>query len=98
MLAFPNPFTDQVKFQLTHQEQGEEGELKVSVTNNQGQLVWQRTQTLRLNDATTQLPTFTMSEQPSQTPGAGFYSVRVEWTRLIDGKSATIQEKLIYIR
>ncbi len=98
LLAFPNPFTDQVKFQLTHQEQGEEGELKVSVTNNQGQLVWQRTQTLRLNDATTQLPTFTMSEQPGQTPGAGFYSVRVEWTRLIDGKSATIQEKLIYIR
>jgi hypothetical protein len=98
LLAFPNPFTDQVKFQLTHQEQGEEGELKVSVTNNQGQLVWQRTQNLRLNDATTQLPTFTMSEQPGQTPGAGFYSVRVEWTRLIDGKSATIQEKLIYIR
>jgi len=98
LLAFPNPFTDQVKFQLTHQEQGEEGELKVSVTNNQGQLVWQRAQTLRLNDAKTQLPTFTMSEQPGQTPGAGFYSVRVEWTRLIDGKSATIQEKLIYIR
>ena len=98
LLAFPNPFTDQVKFQLTHQEQGEEGELKVSVTNNQGQLVWQRVQTLRLNDAKTQLPTFTMSEQPGKTPGAGFYSVRVEWTRLIDGKSATIQEKLIYIR
>jgi hypothetical protein len=53
---------------------------------------------LRLNNAKTQLPTFTMSEQPGQTPGAGFYSVRVEWTRLIDGKSATIQEKLIYIR
>ncbi len=98
LLAFPNPFTDQVKFQLTHQEQGEEGELKVSVTNNQGQLVWQRAQTLRLNDATIQLPTFTMSEQPGRTPGAGFYSVRVEWTRLVDGKSATIQEKLIYIR
>jgi hypothetical protein len=98
LLAFPNPFTDQVKFQLTHQEQGEEGELKVSVTNNQGQLVWQRAQILRLNDAKTQLPTFTMSEQPGKTSGAGFYSVRVEWTRLIDGKSATIQEKLIYIR
>jgi hypothetical protein len=98
LLAFPNPFTDQVKFQLTHQERGEEGELKVSVTNNQGQLVWQRAQNLRLNDTKTQLPTFTMSEQPGKTPGAGFYSVRVEWTRLIDGKSATIQEKLIYIR
>jgi hypothetical protein len=98
LLAFPNPFTDQIKFQLTHQEQGEEGELKVSVTNNQGQLIWQRAQTLRLNAASTQLPTFTMSEQSGKTPGAGFYSVRVEWTRLIDGKSATIQEKLIYIR
>ena len=98
LLAFPNPFTDQVKFQLAHQERGEEGELKVSVTNNQGQLVWQRAQNLRLNDTKTQLPTFTMSEQPGKTPGAGFYSVRVEWTRLIDGKSATIQEKLIYIR
>jgi hypothetical protein len=98
LLAFPNPFTDQVKFQLTHQEQGEEGELKVTVTNNQGQLIWQRAQTLRLNAAATQLPTFTMSEQSGKTPGAGFYSVRVEWMRLIDGKSSTIQEKLIYIR
>ena len=98
LLAFPNPFTDQVQFHLSHQEQGEEGELKVSVTNNQGQLIWQRSQNLRLNDATTHLPTFTMSEQPGKTSGAGFYTVRVEWTRLIDGKSATIQEKLIYIR
>jgi len=98
LVAYPNPFTEYVNFSLNHNQSGEAGLLHMDVINNQGQTLWTWEDEIFLNGASTALPQFSISEAAGQRPGPGFYHIRVRWTRNIDGKTASIQEKLIYIR
>ena len=96
--AYPNPFTEYIEFVLNHNQSDQKGTLRLEVVNNQGQVLWNWEAQTTLRNASTQLPTFRMSEVPGGRPAAGFYHVRILWQRESDGKSARIQEKLIYIR
>ena len=98
LVAYPNPFTEYVNFSLNHNQSEEPGFLRMDIINNQGQTLWSWEDEFVLNGASTTLPQFTISEVAGKRPGPGFYHVRIQWTRNIDGKSASIQEKLIYIR
>ena len=95
---FPNPFTSELNFNLEHNQKGQEGELRLTLMDNQGKIVWQWNENLTLQANTADLPTFYVSDVPSGKLVPGFYHARVVWTRSVDGKSARIQEKLIYIR
>ncbi len=94
----PNPFTEQVHFALSHNQQGQQGTLRLDLINNQGQSVHTWQQHLTLNYATSDLPVFKVSSVPSGTLTSGFYHARVQWVSDSNGKSAVIQEKLIFIR
>ena len=98
LLAYPNPFLDRVNFSLSHDESGEGGTLVMDLVNNEGRILWHKEESLNLMGVETSLPGFKMSEVEGGRPGPGFYHIRVQFTRNIDGKSAAIQEKLIYIR
>jgi hypothetical protein len=98
LLAYPNPFLDEVNFNLSHDESGEGGTLIMDLFNNEGRILWHKEESLTLLGAETLLPSFKMSEIEGGRPGPGFYHIRVQFTRNVDGKSAAIQEKLIYIR
>ena len=37
---FPNPFTSELNFNLEHNQKGEEGELRLTLVDNQGKVVW----------------------------------------------------------
>ena len=98
LLAYPNPFLDEVNFNLSHDESGEGGTLVMDLVNNEGRVLWHKEENLTLMGVETSLPSFKISEVEGGRPGPGFYHIRVQFTRNIDGKSAAIQEKLIYIR
>ena len=98
LLAYPNPFTSEVRFYLNHNQDFEEGELSMDILNTNGQRIWQWESNTILQPSSEELPTFRVSDVPSGTLSRGFYHARVKWTRASDGKSATIQEKLIFIR
>ena len=98
LVAYPNPFTEYVNFTLNHNQSGEAGVLQMDLLNNQGQILWTWSDDWTFEGASTSLPQFTMSEVPGGRPGPGFYHIHIRWTRKIDGKTASIQEKLIYIR
>lgn len=95
LLAFPNPFTQEVHFAVNHNQAGEEGTFLVELLDNTGKVIWTKSQSGSPIGAETSLPSFSKTES---LRGPGFYYVRVRWQRQIDGKSVTIQEKLIYIR
>jgi hypothetical protein len=98
LVAFPNPFVDEVHFQLNHNQSEVIGVLTMEMVNNVGQVLWRWQDEMTLEGASTSLPDFKMSDIQGTHPGAGFYSMRIQFTRSVDGKSAVIQEKLIYIR
>ena len=95
---FPNPFTNELNFNLEHNQKGEEGELRLTLVDNQGKVVWEWKENMILEAKTSDLPKFFVSDVPAGKLVPGFYHARVYWTRSNDGKSARIQEKLIYIR
>ncbi len=95
---FPNPFTSELNFNLEHNQKGEEGELRLTLVDNQGKVVWEWKENMILEAKTSDLPKFFVSDVPAGKLVPGFYHARVRWTRSNDGKSARIQEKLIYIR
>jgi hypothetical protein len=95
---FPNPFTSELNFNLEHNQKGVEGELRLTLADNQGKVVWEWKENMILEAKTSDLPKFFVSDVPAGRLVPGFYHARVLWTRSIDGKSARIQEKLIYIR
>ena len=96
--VFPNPFTTELNFILNHNQKGEEGSLRLTLTDNQGQLIWEWTENTILDGNSSDLPMFRISDIPSGKLTPGFYHARVDWKRTLDGKSSRIQEKLIYIR
>ena len=96
--VFPNPFSSELNFNLQHNQKGESGTLKLTLVDNQGKIVWQWNEKLVLQANNQDLPTFYVSDIPSGKLVPGFYHARVEWERDLDGKSARIQEKLIFIR
>ena len=95
---FPNPFTSELNFNLEHNQKGQEGELRLTLVDNQGKVVWEWKESMILEAKTSDLPKFFVSDVPAGKLVPGFYHARVHWTRSNDGKSARIQEKLIYIR
>ena len=96
--VFPNPFSTELNFILNHNQKGEEGSLRLTLTDNQGKLIWEWTENTILEGNSSDLPTFRISDIPSGKLTPGFYHARVDWKRTLDGKSSRIQEKLIYIR
>lgn len=96
--VFPNPFSSELNFNLQHNQKGESGTIRLTLVDNQGKLVWQWNEKLVLQANDQDLPTFYISDVPSGKLVPGFYHARVEWERDLDGKSARIQEKLIFIR
>lgn len=98
ILAYPNPFTEEVQFSLQHNQQGQQGTLRLDLLANTGTTVytWEEQLTLGYNE--TALPTFKVSELPAGTLSPGFYYARVQWISESNGKSSSIQEKLIFIR
>lgn len=96
--VFPNPFSSELNFNLQHNQKGEAGTLRLTLVDNQGKIVWQWNESLILQANDEDLPTFYVSDVPSGKLSPGFYHARVEWERDLDGKSARIQEKLIFIR
>jgi hypothetical protein len=98
LIVFPNPFTTELNFVLNHNQKGEEGSLRLTLTDNQGKLIWEWTENTILEGNSSDLPTFRISDIPSGKLTRGFYHARVDWKRTLDGKSSRIQEKLIYIR
>tara|TARA_Y100000385_G_scaffold291859_1_gene373293 strand:+ start:2477 stop:5818 length:3342 start_codon:yes stop_codon:yes gene_type:complete len=96
--VFPNPFTTELHFALKHNQKGEEGTLRLTLSDNQGKLIWEWSQVTMLNGNASDLPSFQISDIPGGKLTTGFYNARVDWKRTLDGKSSRIQEKLIYIR
>lgn len=96
--VFPNPFSSKLDFNLQHNQKGEAGTLRLTLVDNQGKIVWSWNEDLILQANDQDLPTFYISDVPSGKLSPGFYHARVEWQRDQDGKSARIQEKLIFIR
>ncbi len=96
--VYPNPFTEEVHFALTHNQHGQRGTLRLDLINNQGQTVhsWEEDVVLGYAEAT--LPSFKVSSVPAGKLASGFYHARVQWVAESNGKSAVIQEKLIFIR
>jgi len=98
LFAYPNPFTTEVRFNLNHNQQSETGILSLDIVNNQGQTIWSWSEQLTLQASETSLPVFKISDIPSGKLTTGFYYARATWKRNEDGKSTSIQEKLIFIR
>lgn len=98
LLAYPNPFTSEVRFHLNHNQQSKTGILGLDIVNNQGQIIWSWSEQLTLQASETSLPVFKISDIPSGKLTSGFYHARATWKRNEDGKSTSIQEKLIFIR
>lgn len=69
--VFPNPFTTELNFILNHNQKGEEGALRLTLTDNQGQLIWEWTENTILDGNSSDLPMFRISDIPSGklTPG-----------------------------
>jgi len=95
---FPNPFSQELHFNLQHNQKGEQGTLTLTLVDNQGKEVWRWNENLVLQATAQDLPTFYVSDVPSGKLTPGFYHARVDWQRDVDGKTARIQEKLIFIR
>jgi hypothetical protein len=96
--VFPNPFSSELNFNLQHNQKGESGTLILTLIDNQGKLIWRWSKKMMLQANDQDLPTFYVSDIPSSKLTPGFYHARVEWQRDLDGKSARIQEKLIFMR
>ena len=62
---FPNPFTSELNFNLEHNQKGQEGEIRLTLVDNQGKTVWEWNENLALQANTSDLPTFYVSDVPS---------------------------------
>ena len=98
LLVYPNPFTEEVHFALSHNQQDEKGTLRLDLLNNQGQTAYTWEQELELGYDDVVIPSFKVSSVPAGKLTSGFYYARVQWVSESNRKSALIQEKLIFIR